>query len=340
MVVFSCASCGAVLTARVARVALPDHSGQKYGHDLLPGLLEPGTYAVDHGDGRPRAPLMPEPEDYGVRQLMYCITGPPDRIGIAPGDVRGTVFIPNRLSGCCCGWDGQYGPNLACARCGCPVATRVDDCGFWQVVWLEPDAVRPVAVAGPVQRVMGWTELPTTPPVDPLGFWSPQWEAAIAVALAHLVVVSGGRRVSVPEGLVAETFRRTIDSLLPPGPPERHLVLAGPGLSTSITDLALVPKHPQTGEVWPCDAGTVVPLAADVWTYLAFNDDRRLLPAACGMPAAVRCDDPPALLPHRLFHPDGRAFFNALERLTAVRQPWLRRIHDSMKDRPYLAPFA
>ncbi|MER6509180.1 hypothetical protein ABT158_20310 [Nonomuraea sp. NPDC001636] len=77
-----------------------------------------------------------------------------------------------------------------------------------------------------------------------------------------------------------------------------------------------------------------------MWTYLAFNDDRRLLPAACGMPAAVRCDDPPALLPHRLFHPDGRAFFNALERLTAVRQPWLRRIHDSMKDRPYLAPFA
>ncbi|MEU1720631.1 hypothetical protein [Nonomuraea sp. NPDC005692] len=340
MVVFSCTSCGAVLTARVARVALPDHSGQKYGHDLLPGLLEPGTYAVDPGHGRPRAPLMPEPEYHRVRQLTYCITGPPNRIGIAPGDVRGTVFIPDRLGGCCCGWDGQYGPNLACARCDRPVATRVDDCGFWQVVWLEPDAVRPVAVAGPVQRVMDWTELPSTPPVDPLGFWSPQWEASIAVTLAHLVVASGGKRVSVPDMPVAETFRRTIESLLPPGPPERHLALAGPGLSTPITDLALVPKHPQTGEVWPCDAGTVVPLAADVWTYLAFNDDRRLMPVAHGMPAAARHDDPLPLLPHRLFHPDGQVFVSTLERLPKFRQPWLRRIHDSVKGRPYPAPFA
>ncbi|YCK32601.1 hypothetical protein ACNF49_00385 [Actinomadura sp. ATCC 39365] len=220
------------------------------------------------------------------------------------------------------------------------MATRVDDCGFWQVVWLEPDAVRPVAVAGPVQRVMNWTELPSTPPVDPLGFWSPQWEASIAVTLAHLVVASGGKRVSVPDMPVAETFRRTIESLLPPGPPERHLALAGPGLSTPITDLALVPKHPQTGEVWPCDAGTVVPLAADVWTYLAFNDDRRLMLAAYGMPAAVRHDDPLPLLPHRLFHPDGQVFVSTLERLPKFRQPWLRRIHDSVKGRPYPAPFA
>ncbi|MEV3977946.1 hypothetical protein [Nonomuraea sp. NPDC049758] len=60
MVVFSCASCDAVLTARVARVALPDHSGQKYGHDLLPGLLEPGTYVMDPGDGA--VPTQPPPE--------------------------------------------------------------------------------------------------------------------------------------------------------------------------------------------------------------------------------------------------------------------------------------
>ncbi|MEU6789377.1 hypothetical protein ABZ912_60230 [Nonomuraea angiospora] len=288
MVVFACAGCGAVMTARVARVALPDHSGQKYGHILLPGLLEPGTYAVDPGDGRPWQPLQPEPEEYGVRLWTYCITGPSNRIGIAPGDVRGTVFIPDRLGGCCCGWDGQYGPNLACAKCGCPVATRVDDCGFWQVVGPEPNSVRPVAVDGPVQRVMDWEELPSTPPVDPRGFWSPSWEAAVAVALAQLLVVSGGRRVSVPDGPVAEAFRRAIDSLLPPGPPERHLVLAGPGLSADVTDIALVPRHPQTGEVWPCDVGAVVPLAADVWTYMAFNDDRRLVPAAYGMPADVR----------------------------------------------------
>ncbi len=340
MVVFSCAGCGAVMTARVARVALPDHSGQKYSHDLLPGLLEPGTYAVDPGDDRPWEPRKPELEEHGVRLQMYGITGPPNRIGIAPGDVRGTVFIPERLGGCCCGWDGQYGPNLACAECGCPVATRVDDCGFWQVVWLEPDAVCPVAVDGPVQRVMDWTELPSTPPVDSRGFWSPVWEAAVAVALAHLLVVSGGRRVSLPDGPVAEAFRRAIDSLLPPGSPERHLVLAGPGLSAAITDIALAPKHPQTGEIWPCDAGTVVPLAADVWTYLAFNDDRRLMPAAYGMPAVVRRDDPPPLLPHTLFCPDGRVFLRTLERLTAVQQPWLRRIYDRVRDRPYIDPFS
>ncbi|KAB8183263.1 hypothetical protein FH608_049335 [Nonomuraea phyllanthi] len=340
MVVFSCAGCGAVMTVRVARVALPDHAGQKYGHDLLSGLLEPGTYAVDPGDGRPWHTLQPEPEEHGVRLLTYCISGPPDRIGIAPSDVRGTVFIPERLGGCCCGWDGQYGPNLACAECGRPVATRVDDCGFWQVVWLEPDAVRPVAVAGPVQRMMDWEELPSAPPVDPRGYWSPQWRAAVAVALAHLLVVSGGKRVAVPDGPVAEVFRRAIDSLLPLGKPERHLILAGPGLSPAIMDIALVPRHPQTGEVWPCEAGAVVPLAADVWAYLAFHDDRRLVPAAYGMPVGLRRDDPPPLLPHSLFRPDGRVFLSTLERLAAFRQPWLRRIYEQMKDRPYMDPFA
>ena len=53
MVVFACTACGAVMTAKVARVALPDHSSQKYGHDPLPYLLEPGTYAVEPGNGEP-----------------------------------------------------------------------------------------------------------------------------------------------------------------------------------------------------------------------------------------------------------------------------------------------
>ncbi|MEU6799143.1 hypothetical protein ABZ907_46270 [Nonomuraea wenchangensis] len=328
------------MTAKLSRVALPDHADQKYGHGLLPHLLEPGTYAVDPGDGRPWEPLEPEPVTRGIRMQMYCITGPPDRIAIAPGDIRGTTFIPDRLGGCCCGWDGQYGPNLACARCERPVATRVDDCGLWQVVWLEPDAVRPVAVAGPAQRVLDWTELPSTPPLDPQGFWLPQWEAAVAVALAHLVAVSDGRRVSVPEGLVAETFRRAIDGLLPPGPPERHLVLAGPGLPAATADIALVPRHPQTGEVWPCDAEAVVPLAGDVWTYMAFHDERRLVPAAYGMPDIVRRDDPPALLPYSLFRPDERVFHRALKQLETVRQPWSRRILDEVEDRGYLDLFA
>lgn len=326
MVVYACSQCDTVLTARVSRVALPDHAGQKYSHDLLPALLEPGTYVVDPGDGHP---WQPEPEPHGVRLQTYHITGPPNRIGIAPGDLRGTVFIPDRLGGCCCGWDGQYGPNLACAGCGSPVATRVDDCGFWQVVWLTPEAVHPVAVAGPAQQVIDWTELPTTPPVDPCGEWRPEWEAAAAVALTHLLAVSGGKRVSVPEGLVAEVFRRTIDHLLPPGPSERHLTLTGPGLPVTATDIALVPRHPQTGEIWPCDAEAVVPLAANVWTYLAFHDRR----------VAVRHDDPPPLLPRTLFLPDGRVFLGALQRMGPLRQPWLRRIHDSLKDHPYLDSF-
>lgn len=80
----------------------------------------------------------------------------------AGADPNSGVRLFDKVGGCCCGWDGRCGPNLACARCDRPVATRVDDCGFWQVVWLEPDAVRPVAVAGPVQRMMDWTELPST----------------------------------------------------------------------------------------------------------------------------------------------------------------------------------
>ncbi|MGW4956444.1 hypothetical protein ACWEPL_04370 [Nonomuraea sp. NPDC004186] len=160
------------------------------------------------------------------------------------------------------------------------------------------------------------------------------------MALAHLLVASNGKQVEVPDGPVAEAFRRAIDSLLPPGPPERHLVLAGPRLSPAITDIALTPKHPQTGAVWPCAAGTVVPLATDVWTYMAFNEDRRLMPAARGMPADVRRDDPPPLLPHTLFRPDGRVFLSTLERLAPVPQPWLRRIYDRVRDRPYMAPFS
>ncbi|MFB4278939.1 hypothetical protein ACBJ59_26860 [Nonomuraea sp. MTCD27] len=328
------------MTAKVTRVALPDHSSQKYGHDLLPHLLEPGTYAVDPGNGRPWQPWEPEPEEHRVRLQVYRITGPPNRIGIAPGDVRGTVFIPERLGGCCCGWDGQYGPNLACATCGSPVATRVDDCGFWQVVWLEPDAVHPVAVAGPVQRVMDWEELPSTPPADPRDCWSAPWEAAVAVTLAHLLVASNGKRVAVPDGPVAQAFRRAIDGLLPPEPPKRHLTLAGPGLSTGITDIALVPRHPQTGQAWPCDAETVAPLAANVWTYLAFHDDRRLVPATRGMPAEVHRDDSPPLLPTAPFRPDGKVFLHALERLAPIQQPWLRRIYDRVKERPYMHPFS
>ncbi|MEU4233805.1 hypothetical protein AB0F17_56825 [Nonomuraea sp. NPDC026600] len=343
MVVFACTGCGAVLTARVSQVALPDHAGQKYGHDLLPALLEPGTYAVDPGDGHPWQPWEVEAEGPGVFRQMYTLSGAPGRIGVAPGDVRRTMFIPERYGGCCCGWDGRYGPNLACAACECPVATRVDDCGFWQVVWLDPGAVRPVAVDGPACRVVGWEALrevhPGIPLIEQPGWWSLEWMAAIAVALAHLLAVSGGKRVIVPEGLAAEALRWALDTLLPPGPPERRLVLTGPGLAAEITDIAMVPRHPQTGEVWPCSGEAVVPLAADVWTYMAFNDDRQLAHAAARMPADVRRDDSPPLLPNSPFRPDWEVFLRTLERLPLVSQPWLREIYDRVKDRRYTGSF-
>ncbi|WP_433420733.1 hypothetical protein ACQP1V_08850 [Microtetraspora malaysiensis] len=350
MVVFACAGCGVVLTARVSRVALPVHAGQHYGHELLPALLEPGTYAVNPEPfGPPRRRWeevgADEAEARGVYAPVYSLSyGPPGTVGVAPGDVRGTVLIPERCDGYCLGLDGRDGPNLACEECGQAVATRIDDCTLWQVVWLDPRAVRPVSVEGPARRVVGWEALreehPGTPPIEQPGWWSPVWTAAVAVALAHLLAASGGKRVAVPDGPVAEAFRRAIDTFLPPGPPTRDLVLAGPGLPATVTDLALVPRHPQTDEVWPTSARGAVPLAADVWMYMAFHDDRRLVPAANGMPDGVRRDDPPPLLPWSPFRPDWKVFLSTLARLPEVRQPWLRAIYDQVRDRRYQHPFS
>lgn len=98
--------------------------------------------------------------------------GAPGAIVIAPGDVRGTVLIPEKCGGYCCGPDGADRPNMACEACGLPVASRTDDCSLWQAVWLAPDAVRrrPVddADAGP----LSWAELVaegrSTPPFEPI----------------------------------------------------------------------------------------------------------------------------------------------------------------------------
>ncbi|SDM07160.1 hypothetical protein [Nonomuraea jiangxiensis] len=263
---------------------------------------------------------------------MYSLPyGPSGRIGIAPGDLHGTLHIL-RDENSCCGLSGSAGPNLACAECGSAVATLVDDCYLWFVAWLDPDAVRPLSVSGPAHRMIGWESLreacPGLPPVEEPGWWSIQWRGAVAVSLAHLLAASDGKRVVVPDGLLAQLFRGPLDRMLPPGPPARRLVLAGPGLPAASGDLLLVPRHPQTGEVWPTGAGAVVPLAAEVWTYLAFHDDRRLFPAANRIPADVRRDDPPPLLPYGRFRPDERVFRGTLARLPAVRHPWLRAIYD------------
>ncbi|MCX5461634.1 hypothetical protein AB0391_05515 [Streptomyces albidoflavus] len=97
MDVFVCAGCEAVLSASVARVALPVHARQRWGHSLMPVLMGSGTYAVDQEPG-----------------------GPAGAAVLAPGDLRGTVLLPERCDGCC-GSAGGDGPNLACVRCGLPV---------------------------------------------------------------------------------------------------------------------------------------------------------------------------------------------------------------------------
>ncbi|MET9339045.1 hypothetical protein [Nonomuraea sp. NPDC003804] len=350
MTIFACAGCDAVLTAPLSPVALPVHSGQKYGHDLIGVLMEPGTYAVNPEPfGPPWRPWAEhsseEVQARGVYAPVYALShGPRDAIVIAPGDIRGTVLIPERCDGGCCGPDGRSGPNLACARCGAEVATRIDDCGCWQAVWLDPRGVRELPGQDLVPDSVGWEHVrerwPGTPPVEPAGFWSPRWAAAVGAALSHVLAVSAGTRVTVADGLLAEIFRRPLDALLPQRTPSKHLTLAEPGLPVAADAIALALRHPHTGETWQqSGAGDVVSLDAEVWTYLAAPRDRA--PAAGGraIPDIVYRDDPPPLLPIGPFRPDWGIFLHTLARLPQVRQPWLRAIYDHVRDRPYAAPF-
>ncbi|KOX15343.1 hypothetical protein ADK67_41590 [Saccharothrix sp. NRRL B-16348] len=348
MVVFACARCDAVLTVPVSQVALPDHAHQLYGHELLPVLMEPGTYAVDP---EPFGPpwrqwdeIGPdEAEARGVFAPVYAVSfGEPGAIVVAPGDVRGTVLIPERCEGYCLGLDGRDGPNLACARCGLEVATRVDDCSLWQAVWLAPRAVRRLPGAGPARPVVGWEALVDewvdTPALWPAEAWGPWWEAAIGVALAHLLAASAGAPLALPDGPVAVAFERALEALLPPGPPVKQVALAGPGLPAVDPDIAVVPRHPGTGRVWQQPGGAdIVPLAADVWLHLAFHQEPPPFPVTGGMPAGVLRDDPlpppPPLRRH--FRPDRAVFLRTLTRLPAVRQSWLRRIYDAAQERRF-----
>ncbi|KAB2357770.1 hypothetical protein [Actinomadura montaniterrae] len=260
MTVFACAGCGAVLTAPLSQVALPVHAHQSYGHAMLPALMEPGTYAVDpHPSGPPwrlwGEITTAEAEAQGWYAPVHAVSlGPRGAVVIAPGDVRGTVLIPDRCDGYCMGLDGRDGPNLACTRCGRAVATRIDDCSLWQAVWLDPRAVRPLPGEPDDRAVLDWDDLqrerPGTPPVEQPGRWNPIWEAAAGAALAHLLAVSDGAPVAVPEGLVADVFGRALDALSPAGLPAKSVALGGPGLAAAAADILLVPVHPQTGKAW------------------------------------------------------------------------------------------
>ncbi|MEV5434154.1 hypothetical protein [Streptomyces sp. NPDC052701] len=360
MFVFMCAGCGAGLTVPLAQVVLPVHAHQKYGNGIqLPVLMEPGTFAVDPEPWGPPWRRWEEigPDEAAARGIhapVHALSyGEPGAIVIAPGDARGTVLIPEKGGGSCCGLDGSDGPNMACEACGLPVASRIDDCSLWQAVRLAPNAVRRRPADDVGAAPLSWAELTAegkgTPPFEPvvavwgsrLGLnrwwsWSPQWEAAAGRALAHLLAASKGRPVTVPDGLTAEVFQRALDALLPAGPPARRAVLAGPGLPApdADADILLVPVHPQTGKVWipagPAASAYPVPLPFGVWLWLAFPEPQLPLPASGRMPDGVLRDDPPAPRPRHLFRPDPGVFRHTLVRLPAVRAPWLREILDNL----------
>ena len=353
MLVFACTGCGTVLTAPVTRVALPGHAHQRWGNGVpLPVLMEAGTYAVAPEPSGPpwrrwSEIKADEAEARGVYAPVYALSfGTPGAIVIAPGDTRGTVLIPDRCDGYCCGLDGSSGPNLACARCGRAVATRIDDCSLWQAVWLAPDAVDHIPVDPHTDPTASWTTLArkqeSVAPVEPSGAWSPQWAAEAGAALAHLMAASQGMPVALPDGLVADTFGHVLEALLPSGPSAKTAALAGPGLPTPdlAADIALVPRHPQTGRTWqPSGTAHIVPLTAGAWSYLAFHSNRLLFPATGGLPDEFLRDTPPPMHPRSLFRPDSGVFLHTLARLPAVREPWLRRIYDRVNASPYTPPF-
>lgn len=315
MDVFACAGCGTELTAPVSRVALPVHTHHGGWEELHPPLMDPSTYAVEPlPSGPPWRPWEEVGEEAAARQGVYAPVyfvsfGARNRIVIAPGDSRSMGLIPEQCEGYCRGVDGRTGPNLACGGCGRAVATRVDDCGSWQTVWLEPDAVvrRPSGL--PAVPPPDWDDLRRpehrVPPVELDGWWSRRWEAAVGVALAHLVAVTGDRPVTLPAGPLADLLGHALDRYLPAGPGARSLGLAGPGVPAPHPrpDVLLVPRHPLTGATWSPtgDRGALVPLDSGVWAYLAHPAETSPMPATGVLPEGVLRDDYP--LPPFPWHP-------------------------------------
>jgi hypothetical protein len=343
MTVFGCRICDATLTVPVSRVALPVYADQKYGNGPGPlaPALEPGTFAVDPlpsgSPWRRWAELEAgEAEALGWYAPRFGIsTGPVGRVLLAPGDVRSAVIDPALVGEGCCGLGGGR-PNMVCVACGTPVATRIDDCGLRQAIWLDPLSTGVIEDGPGPHPVLDWADLidqrPGIPPSEPGGGWHPMWTAAAASALAHLLAASGGDPVVIPDHQVAEIFRPALDRLAGQGGtgPERTLVLAGPGRADSGGDFALVPEHPQTGELWPVPPPEKpIPLAWDAWRHLAFYR----APKPVGRSVPIPPEALPALLPDRRFEPDGQIFLRVLARLPEVRQPRLRAVYD--RGRPY-----
>ena len=346
MTVFACAGCSAVLSAPVRQVALPAHAHQMWGNGVrMPVLMAEGTYAVDREPSGPPWRRWEELSEQGASRRgiyapVYTVSfGTPGAIVIAPGDARGTVFIPERLSGYCCGLDGGDGPNLACIQCGRPVASRIDDCSLWQAVWLAPDAVHAQASGDTTDHRANWADMsPGVQPVDESGEWSPAWAAAAGAVLAHLLAVSENTPIAVPKGMCEVLLAPSLQALLP-GAPVKRAALAGPDLPAAPTgtDILLVPQNPGTGAPWrPAVPTATAPVPAEIWAHLAAPPLHARLTRTPGrLPADTWADIPSQYQPRYPFHPDLRVFLSTLAHLPTVRQPWLRAIYDRVAREPY-----
>ena len=270
--VFVCAGCGTELTAPLSRVALPVHVHHGGWEELHPPLMEPSTYAVEPlPSGPPWRRWAEVGADAAARQgvfaPVYSVSfGARNRIVIAPGDSRSMTLILEKCEGYCRGVDGRAGPNLACGGCGQAVATRMDDCGMWQTVWLEPDAVARRTSGLPAGPPPDWDDLTRAehrvPPVEADGSWSRRWEAAVGVALAHLVAVTEDSPVSLPAGPVAELLGHAVGQYLPALPGARPV---GPGGPESRPAGPADPEASSVGPVGP-DGRSVGPVAPDPWS--------------------------------------------------------------------------
>jgi hypothetical protein len=139
--IFTCRSCGAVVTGDLAVMAMPADAPN--GEEAVP-RMPLGRFAVNPNSYGP--PYVPTSSDSRVR----VSGGPQGTIVVNPGDVLGLVLHPDRRRrNGCCRLDGLDGPNLVCESCGSEIATEQSDCWVsWHDVRLEPAAVVAAGSAG------------------------------------------------------------------------------------------------------------------------------------------------------------------------------------------------
>ncbi|MGW4696308.1 hypothetical protein ACWEO1_28495 [Kitasatospora cineracea] len=337
-----CAHCGAALTGPVTRVRFPPYANHPVGNGHpMPVLMAAGSYAVDPepsgGRWRSWAELAEgEAEARGYYAPVEGVRdGPVGWMLCAPGDATGTVLVRERAVVSCCGITGD---NLSCAACLRPVGERADECSIWQTARFDPRAVRAVP-AGPDRPPAGWAELlhdRSGPlPVDSRGRWNERCEQEVAVTLAHLIAAADGSPVSIGHGPTAELLGRELARRLRTATgPAKRCTLYGPDLPRSRPhpDIALVPLHPDTGEVWPAPPGVrAVPLHAEIWRHLAFHDERPAVRAGHRLRAELARDDPQP--PHRGYWlwVDHQLVRDLLARMPAVRRPGVRAAYDLVR---------